>query len=67
LDEEILKSINFERTVPMIIVTETIDYSITYKENLKRKGIISFLQDKGYIVYSDTMINTIFVKKDKLV
>lgn len=62
LDEQILKSIDFERTAPIIIVTETVDYSPTYKENLKRNDIISFMQSKGYIAYADTMINTIFVK-----
>ena len=67
LDEQILKSIDFEKTAPTIIVTETIDYSPTYKENLKRKEIISFLKSKGYIAYADTMINTIFVRKDKLI
>lgn len=67
LDEQVLKSIEFEKTAPTIIVTETIEFSMIYKEKLKRKEIISFLQSKGYIVYADTMINIIFVKKDKLI
>ena len=36
LDEQILKSIEFEKTAPTMIVTETIEFSMTYKENLKR-------------------------------
>jgi len=65
-DEQILKSIDYEKSSPTIIVTETVDFSMTYKENLKRTEIINYLIDKGYVVYADTMINTIFVKKEKL-
>jgi len=66
-DEQILKSIDYEKSSPTIIVAETIEFSMVYKDNLKRTEIITFLQNKGYIVYADTMINTIFVKKDRLV
>ncbi len=59
--------IDIKRIAPSIIVGESVIFSTKYKENLKRKDIISFLQDKGYISYADTMINTIFVKKDKLI
>jgi FkbM family methyltransferase len=66
LDEQILRSIDFEKSTPTIIVTETSHFSMTYKEDLKRTDIIEFLKSKGYIAYADTLINTIFVKKDKL-
>lgn len=66
LDEQILRSIHYEKTSPTIIVTETSHFSMTYQEDLKRTEIIKFLKSKGYIAYADTMINTIFVKKEKL-
>jgi FkbM family methyltransferase len=66
LDEKILKSIDFENSSPTIIVAETSDFSLVYRENLKRHEIIDFLKNKGYIDYADTRINTIFVKKEKL-
>lgn len=66
MEEQILKTIDFELTAPTIIILETIKFSMTYKENLKNTELISFLVSKGYIAYADTMINTIFVKKDKL-
>jgi FkbM family methyltransferase len=66
LDEQILKSIQFEKSAPTIIVAETCDFSMVYKEDLKRMEIMNILKAKDYIVYADTMLNTIFVRKEKL-
>lgn len=60
LDFEILKSIDYERYKPCIICTETLEFS----ENLSGKknyDIINFLIQKGYTLYADTHINSIFV------
>lgn len=64
LDEKILRSINFEKSAPAIIIAETCDFSMVFTENIKRYEVIDLLKSKGYLVYADTMLNTIFVRKD---
>ena len=64
LDEKILRSIDFEKTSPKIICVETISFS-TQGRGVKSISIPEFLKEKGYMVYADTNINTIFVL-DKL-
>lgn len=60
LDEQIISSINFELIRPKVICVETISFS--YSGNgVKNKKIIELLESKGYMVYADTNINTIFV------
>jgi FkbM family methyltransferase len=66
LDEQILYSINFSDQVPTVICVETISYS-NKGDGEKNHTIIRFLESKGYMVYADTNINTIFVKKNKWV
>lgn len=63
LDYEILNSIDFTKYQPKVICVETSIYnggSIL----LKRTETIDLLLAKGYKVYADTCINTIFVKGD---
>lgn len=64
LDFEILKSIDYDKSVPTVMCVETISFSET-GNGVKDKQIINFLESKGYMVYADTYINTIFVKKDR--
>lgn len=64
MDEIILKSINYEEHFPIVICVETISFSMN-GNGIKNKSIIEFLESKGYLVYADTNINTIFVRKDK--
>jgi FkbM family methyltransferase len=66
LDLKILQSINYEQSSPVIICVETISFSET-GNGVKDLHIIQFLESRGYMVYADTYINTIFVKKDKWV
>lgn len=66
LDFVILQSIDYEKSSPLVICVETISFS----ENgtgVKDMAIINFLESKGYMVYADTYINTIFVKKSEWV
>jgi len=63
LDMLILKSIDFDESYPVIICVETISYSNS-GSGLKNKVLIEFLENKGYMVYGDTYINTIFIKKE---
>ena len=63
LDEIILKTIDFEKHRPIVICLETISYSET-GNGVKNQDVIQFLQDKGYMLYADTYINSIFVLRD---
>ena len=63
VDELIIKSIDYENNFPIIICAETISYS-KGNNGVKNKELITFLESKGYFMYADTYINSIFVKKD---
>ena len=62
LDLKILQSFDFVRWRPKVICVETITYS-EKRDGKKIKEIDSLLIEKGYFVYADTYINTIFVDK----
>lgn len=64
IDEIVLKSIDFENNKPIVICTETISFSAK-GQGVKNVNIIRYLESKGYILYADTNINSIFVLKDK--
>ena len=61
-DFDILKSINFNQYYPKVICVETISFSKSGK-GVKNQEIVEFLCSKGYLIYADTYINTIFVNK----
>jgi FkbM family methyltransferase len=63
LDFEILKTFNFEKYKPDVFCIETIEYDNKGKGK-KRTKIIEYMKQKGYSVYADTYINTIFVKSN---
>lgn len=63
LDEKVVRSIDFSNVGPKVICIETISYSTTGRGK-KDDNIVDFLKNNGYIVYADTNINTIFVRKD---
>ncbi len=62
LDLEVLKTLDFEKFPIPIICAETCMYS---ENHIKEKDhrIEIFLSSKGYFIYADTYINTIFVNK----
>lgn len=60
---EILKSVDYERIYPIVICIETISFSTTGRGK-KNVDLIRFLEKLGYLLYADTNINSIFVKKD---
>lgn len=62
LEEEILSSIDFKNNFPKVICLETLSYSENKNEK-KETNLINYLIDKGYFIYGDTYINTIFVKE----
>lgn len=64
LDFEILKTVNFREGPPAVICIETMSYSDT-GEGVKNTQIIQFLEKKGYLLYADTNLNSIFVRQDR--
>jgi FkbM family methyltransferase len=63
LDEVILKSIDYTSEVPKVMCVETLTFTSEGRGE-KKKDLIEFVKSKGYMVYADTYINTIFVKED---
>jgi len=61
-DYEILKVFDFECHRPAVFCVETLQYSENGEER-KVSDIFTLMQDKGYVVYADTYVNTIFVEK----
>ncbi len=59
LDMEILKTIDYDKSYPKVICVETMEYATDFSGK-KDQEIIDFLCGKGYRVYADTYINTIF-------
>lgn len=66
LDEKIIKSIDFNRFSPYFFCVETAELSSPNFLGHKGSEVIEFLKSKGYVVYADTYINTIFIRKDIL-
>ncbi len=63
LELELLKSIDFKKSSPIVICVETISFSIS-GQGKKNLELIKYMEEKGYLLYADTNVNTIFVKKD---
>lgn len=62
-DFDILKRIDFNRFKPEVFCIETLGF-IDNNREIKKTAIIQFFLDKGYFVYADTYINTIFCLKE---
>lgn len=60
LDLAILQEIDFRKCRPVVICVETIEFSEN-RDGVKLVEIIAFLQGQGYLLYADTMVNSIFV------
>jgi FkbM family methyltransferase len=61
LDFDIIKSIDFKsENIPNVICIETLSYS---KDNsgVKNFELIDYIKSKGYFLYADTYVNSIFV------
>ncbi len=63
LDEEILRKLDFSKYQPLLICVETVNFSVK-GELMKTKSLIDFLLSKGYFIYADTHINTIFCSRE---
>lgn len=60
LDLAVLSDFDFEQFLPKIICVET----IIMPEEIKNVSIIDLLNSKGYMLYADTYINSIFVHEE---
>ena len=60
----VIKSIDYDNCRPAVICVETLSFS-TSGNGIKNNTIIAFLEGRGYMVYADTYINTIFVCQEK--
>lgn len=63
LDLDVLRSLNFDLYPIPVICVETCVYSETHVRP-KDGSILNFLTQKGYEIYADTYVNTIFVNKN---
>lgn len=63
LDLDVLKSLDFDRFPIPVICVETCMFSENHIRP-KDHSIVEFVLSKGYEVYADTYINTIFVNKN---
>lgn len=62
MDLQILQDFDFERYTPEVFCIETLTYT---EDNSERKltEIIDLMMSKGYFVYADTYLNSIFVSQ----
>jgi FkbM family methyltransferase len=65
LDLLILKTIALDKVRPKAFVIETVQYSLN-NTGTKISKIQEYMLAKGYLIYADTWVNTIFVDKDFL-
>jgi FkbM family methyltransferase len=63
IDEIVMRSIDFEDNFPIVICVETISFSNSGK-GVKNHDLIGFVQSHGYMLYADTYINSIFVRRE---
>ena len=64
LDFQILKSFNFNKYHPEIFCVETVEFGERAMQE-KFEYIHQFMSEKGYFVFADTYVNTIYVDRDK--
>jgi FkbM family methyltransferase len=63
MDLAILETLDFNQFRPEVICVETIVFNVRNK-GIKLDSITTLLQEKGYFIFADTYINTIFCRKD---
>jgi FkbM family methyltransferase len=63
LDDLILSQIDYESNSPKVICVETISFEED-GTGVKNDEMIMFLKQKGYLMYADTYINSIFVQEN---
>ena len=63
LDFQILQSFNFNKYLPEIFCVETVEFGERGMQE-KFEYIHQFMAEKGYFVFADTFVNTIYVDRE---
>ena len=58
---EVLSELDFDKYKPLIFCIETLDFATQQKN----KNLIELMDRRGYLLYADTMVNSIFVNKER--
>lgn len=66
MEMEVLNNLDFDKYRPLIIIVEMIDYDIKLTVGEKNSEIKRFLEDKNYLEYAFTGINSIFLDKSQI-
>lgn len=61
VDELIIRSIDYENNYPLVMCIETLSFA-AFGKGVKNEALISYVLSKGYKIYADTYINTIFIR-----
>lgn len=64
--EVVLRSIDFSKIRPFVIVIEMIPYTVPYTIMERDSNILQFLTEMGYLEYAFTGINSIFLDEKQL-
>jgi len=64
LDLEIVENFDFNFVKPSVFCIETLEYKAIGHQR-KNKAIIESMGERGYMLYADTYINSIFVEESK--
>jgi len=64
LELDVLTSLDFNRFAPSVICVETFRQS-TDNASVKDTRLMRYIEDKGYVLFADTYINTIYIQATK--
>lgn len=62
---EALQAMDWEKFRPLIVIVEMIEYSTTLSVGYKNKEIQQFMEEKGYVEYAFTGINSIYLDSER--
>ena len=65
MDIDILQHLDWDAYRPVIFCIETLSFAQDRKERVKDQSILELMREKGYVVFADTYVNTIFVDGGK--
>ena len=63
LEEEILRTIDYEKYAPKLVIVERIEYDTTIATKKRADDIQKIMEEKGYFEYAFTGINSIFINQ----
>ncbi|MCL2819352.1 MAG: hypothetical protein FWD38_00750 [Oscillospiraceae bacterium] len=61
LDEVIIRSIDFSKYRPFLIISEVVEYNTSLPYGKKNKNIIEYMKSNNYDEYAFTGVNSIFI------